>query len=61
VERFNRTLLAEWAYATMYDSDVARASTYQTWIHWYNHHRHHTGIGGLTPAQRVHNLTGKYT
>lgn len=61
VERFNRTLLAEWAYATTYRSDEARSATYQHWIHWYNHHRHHTGIGGATPAQRVHNLTGKYT
>ena len=61
VERFNRTLLAEWAYATVYRSDDARSATYQDWIHWYNHHRHHTGIGGLTPAQRVHNLTGKYS
>lgn len=60
VERFNRTLLAEWAYATAYLSDEARSSTYQDWIHWYNHHRHHSGIGGQTPAQRVHNLTGKY-
>lgn len=61
VERFNRTLLMEWAYATTYRSDEARSATYQLWIHWYNHHRHHTGIGGLTPAQRFHNLTGKYT
>lgn len=61
VERFNRTLVQEWAYATAYTSEEARSSTYQDWIHWYNHHRHHTGIGGLTPAQRVHNLTGYYT
>jgi transposase InsO family protein len=61
VERFNRTLVQEWAYATAYASDEARSSTYQDWIHWYNHHRHHTGIGGLTPAQRVHNLTGYYS
>lgn len=61
VERFNRTLLAEWAYATTFVSDEARSATYQDWIHWYNHHRHHTGIGGLTPAQRVHNLTGNYS
>ena len=61
VERFNRTLVQEWAYATAYTSDEARSSTYQDWIHWYNHHRHHTGIGGLTPAQRVHNLTGYYS
>lgn len=61
VERFNRTLAAEWAYARHYLSDESRAATYDTWLHHYNHHRPHTGIGGQTPAQRVHNLTGNYT
>jgi len=61
VERFNRTLLAEWAYARAYVSDEARAATYDTWLHHYNHHRPHTGIGGAVPADRVHNLTGNYT
>ena len=61
VERFNRTLLAEWAYARAYTSDEARAATYADWLHHYNHHRPHTGIGGAVPADRVHNLTGKYT
>lgn len=61
VERFNRTLAAEWAYATTYYSDAARAATYADWLHHYNHHRPHTGIAGLVPADRVHNLTGKYT
>lgn len=61
VERFNRTLAQEWAYAVMYESDEARAKTYNTWLHHYNHHRPHTGIGGLTPSERVHNLTGNYT
>jgi transposase InsO family protein len=60
VERFNRTLAAEWAYAHVYYSDVERAATYADWIHHYNHHRPHTGIGGLVPADRVHNLTGNY-
>ena len=60
VERFNRTLAAEWAYAATYDSDEARAATYRAWLHHYNHHRPHTGIGGLTPSARVHNLTGNY-
>ena len=60
VERFNRTLAAEWAYAAVYDSDEARAATYQDWIHHYNHHRPHTGIGGQAPSARVHNLTGNY-
>ena len=61
VERFNRTLAAEWAYAEVYSSDAARAATYADWIHHYNHHRPHTGIDGLTPAQRIHNVTGNYT
>jgi len=62
VERFNRTIVAEWAYAKTYLSDAARAETYDDWLHSYNHHRPHTGIGGLVPADRaVHNLTGKYT
>ena len=61
VERFNRTLAAEWAYARTYTSDEARAAAYGAWIHHYNHHRPHTGIGGAVPADRVHNLMGNYT
>jgi transposase InsO family protein len=61
VERFNRTLMTEWAYAQTYLSDAARSATYDAWIHSYNHHRPHTGIGGLVPADRVHNVTGNYS
>ncbi|WP_282946552.1 IS481 family transposase [Cellulomonas endometrii] len=61
VERFNRTLATEWAYATTYPSDEARTTTYESWLHHYNHHRPHTGIGGAVPADRVHNLTGSYS
>lgn len=61
VERFNRTLAAEWAYDRAYDSDEARTATYGTWLHHYNHHRPHTGLGGQTPSDRVHNLTGNYS
>ncbi|MBP1054756.1 IS481 family transposase [Rhodococcus qingshengii] len=63
VERFNRTLNQEWAYACTYLSDDARAATYQDWLHQYNHHRPHTGIGGLSPIDRltVHDLPGKNT
>jgi transposase InsO family protein len=61
VERFNRTLNHEWAYADTYLSDQARAATYQSWLHHYNHHRPHTGIKGKTPIERlrVHNLPVK--
>lgn len=61
VERFNRTLAAEWAYATAYSSEDERTAAYVGWLHYYNHHRPHTGIGGLTPSARVHNVTGKYS
>ena len=62
VERFNRTLAAEWAYAQTYLSEAARAATYPQWLHHYNHHRPHTGIKGKTPIERlrVHNLSGNY-
>lgn len=60
VERFNRTLAAEWAYARAYTSETARASTYAAWLHHYNHHCTHTALGGKTPASRVHNVTGNY-
>ncbi|MFC6145343.1 IS481 family transposase [Corynebacterium nasicanis] len=61
VERFNRTLMTEWAYAQPYTSEKARQATYADFIHDYNCHRAHTAIGGLTPMQRVHNVTGKYS
>jgi transposase InsO family protein len=60
VERFNRTLLEEWAYARLWRSDAARARGLDRWLHRYNHHRHHTAIGG-PPASRVTNLSGHNT
>ena len=61
VERFNRTLASEWAYAQTYPSETARDATYPDWLHFYNHHRPHTRIGGDVPAARVHNVTGNYS
>jgi len=52
VERFNRTLLEEWAYVRPYFSEAERSSALATWLHLYNHHRHHTALGG-PPASRV--------
>ena len=60
-ERFNRSLATEWAYAHAYVSDEARTATYADWLHFYNHHRPHTGIGGQVPAARIHNVTGNYS
>ena len=61
VERFNRTLATEWAYVRPYASEDERAAAYPDWLHHYNHHRTHTGIGGKTPISRVHNVRGNYT
>jgi transposase InsO family protein len=59
VERFNRTLVDEWAYARLWKSEASRARALDRFMHRYNHHRHHTAIGG-PPASRVTNLTGHY-
>jgi len=59
VERFNRTLLEEWAYARAYASEAERVAAYPDFLHRYNHHRGHTALGGLPPADRVTNLAGQ--
>ncbi len=59
VERFNRTLLDEWAYAHVYQSEADRGTAFKPWLHFYNHHRGHTALGGATPASRVTNLSGQ--
>jgi len=61
VERFNRTLGEEWAYARPYLSEAERVAEYPNFIHTYNHHRGHTALGGKSPADRVPNLRGEYT
>ncbi|MFD9607229.1 IS481 family transposase [Streptomyces sp. NPDC059970] len=61
VERFNRTLLDEWAYAKAYRSEAERRDASPAWLHTYNHHRGHTALKGRPPASRVPNLTGQYT
>jgi transposase InsO family protein len=60
VERFNRTLLEEWAYARPYVNETERVAAYPEFLHRYNHHRGHTALGGQAPASRVTNLAGSY-
>ena len=50
VERFNRTLLEEWAYARPYRSEAERAAAYPGWLHHYNHHRGHTASRASHPS-----------
>jgi transposase InsO family protein len=61
VERFNRTLLDEWAYVRVYRSDQTRAAALDRWLHLYNHHRAHTALGGQAPMQLLNNLPGRYS
>ncbi|QDG89527.1 IS481 family transposase [Pseudarthrobacter sp. NIBRBAC000502770] len=61
VERFNRTMLEEWAYIRPYRSEAERVAAFPDWLHAYNHHRAHTALKGQTPASRVINLSGQYT
>lgn len=52
-ERFNRTMLDEWAYARLYRSNGARLAALPPWIDTYNRSRPHTALGGLPPISRV--------
>lgn len=61
VERFNRTLEQEWAYARPYTSEAERLAALPDFLHTYNHHRGHTALKGQPPASRVPNLSGDNT
>jgi transposase InsO family protein len=61
VERFNRTLLEEWAYVRLYRSNSARNRLLPGWLHRYNHHRSHTALKGRPPMARLNNLCGNYS
>ena len=60
-ERFNRTLLAEWAYVRPYTTNTQRTAALDGWLHLYNHHRAHTALGGQPPISRVNNDPNSYT
>jgi transposase InsO family protein len=60
IERFHRTLSDGWAYARHYDSEATRRQALQPWLHFYNHHRAHSAIGGLPPISRLNNLAGHH-
>jgi transposase InsO family protein len=58
VERFNRILQEEWAYAKAYTSETERQACYQDFIEYYNRRRPHTALNGASPASRVTNQPG---
>ena len=53
VERFNRTLQAEWAYAKPFTTNTDRVNTLAPWLATYNTERRHTALGGKPPISRV--------
>ena len=59
LERFHRTLADGWAYARLYGSEAERRTALPKWLHFYNHHRIHSAIGG-TPVSRLNNLPGHH-
>jgi transposase InsO family protein len=56
-ERFIQTSLREWAYAKAYQHSRQRTEELPIWLHCYNWHRPHAGIGDKTPISRL-GLTG---
>ena len=62
-ERFIRTLLGEWAYATPFHDSAARAASLPAFIDFYNQRRPHWSLNGQPPMSRapVNNLSGKNT
>jgi transposase InsO family protein len=53
VERFNRTLQAEWAYRQVFLNNTDRAAALAPWLDLYNTRRRHTALGGLPPTSRL--------
>src|SRR5207247_10717080 len=60
-ERFIRTLLELWAYPYTYANEQARSAALPAALDSYNRFRRHRALGGLTPLQRVNDLSGTNT
>jgi transposase InsO family protein len=52
-ERFNRTLLTDWAYAQPWTSNLERTAAFDTFLERYNTRRAHTALGGRPPISRL--------
>ena len=52
-ERFIQSALREWAYGFSYQNSSQRTEALDHWIHHYNWHRPHKGIGGIAPMSRL--------
>lgn len=52
-ERFNRTLLNEWAYARAWTSNSLRTRALDRFLRQYNTRRGHSALGGKPPISRL--------
>ena len=52
-ERFNRTLLIEWAYARAWTSNAARRRGLDPFLTYYNTRRGHSALSGRPPVSRL--------
>ncbi len=52
-ERFNRTLLTDWAYAHPWTSNAERTAAFDAFLERYNTRRAHTALGGRPPISRL--------
>ena len=52
-ERFIQSALREWAYGFAYQHSTERTAMLERWMHHYNWHRPHQGIGGVAPMSRL--------
>ena len=52
-ERFNRTLLTDWAYARPWMSNTQRTASFDAFLDRYNTRRAHTALGGRPPISRL--------
>lgn len=57
-ERLIQTALREWAYGPTWQSSNERNQALSAWLHFYNHHRPHSALGGQPPVTRLNNLVG---
>jgi len=53
VERFNRTLCAEWAYAQVFLSNAQRTGCLPDWLEYYNTRRRHSALKDQPPISRL--------
>jgi transposase InsO family protein len=58
VERYQQTLMREWAYALEYASSAARRESLAHWVDHYNERRTHSALSHRPPIARVREVLG---